>query len=127
MTMAIKLFDTMGGITIVTPPSMINPEKISFAIINLKEETQNEFATQLNKVFPEDNLTVYPWHPDDSGGDRWLRQALSKARFIIVDNKDIPVWVQELLEVFKDKVHTVIDKASIEEEFQKIKNDNFTK
>jgi hypothetical protein len=30
MTMALKIFDTPGMITLVTPPNMMNPEKISY-------------------------------------------------------------------------------------------------
>ena len=43
MTLGIKAFDTLGMITVVTPPSMINPEKISFTLINIKEKEKNHF------------------------------------------------------------------------------------
>ena len=42
MAFNLKLFDTMGMITLVTPPSMINPGDISFLLIDLKEDQKNQ-------------------------------------------------------------------------------------
>ena len=117
--MAIKLFDTMGGITIVTPPSMINPEKISFAIINLKEETQNEFATQLNKYFPNDNVVVYIMEGQDNG---WLRQAMSKSKYVLVDKERVPIWIEEQSK--PEKIHYVSEEQTVEQIFENIQKEN---
>ena len=38
MGLALKMFDTLGLVTIVTHPSMIVPEKISFTLINMEEK-----------------------------------------------------------------------------------------
>ena len=48
MALKLKMFDTLGMVTLVTPPSMMNPEKISFTLISLKEKEKNHFAIQLN-------------------------------------------------------------------------------
>ena len=58
MPFNIKMFDTLGAITLITPPSMMNPGEISFLLIDLKEQQKNQFAMQLNKIFPNDNITV---------------------------------------------------------------------
>ena len=38
MALKLKMFDTLGMVTLVTPPSMMNPEKISFTLVSLKEK-----------------------------------------------------------------------------------------
>ena len=47
MALKMKMFDTLGMVTLVTPPSMMNPEKISFTLINLKEKEKNHFPLSL--------------------------------------------------------------------------------
>ena len=42
MALNLKMFDTLGALTVVTPPSMMNPEKLSFTIINLREKEKNQ-------------------------------------------------------------------------------------
>ena len=59
MGLALKMFDTLGLVTIVTHPSMIVPEKISFTLINMEEKEKNQFAKAINKLFPKDNITIY--------------------------------------------------------------------
>ena len=122
MTMAIKMFETMGGVTIVTPPSMLNPEKISFAILNLREETINQFAIQLNKVFPNDIITVFVWN-GAGATEGWLRQALEKARFVVKSQVPMPEFVKE--ELKKANVYEVTSEQSVEQTFQNIKKDHF--
>ena len=49
MGLNLKMFDTLGALTVVTPPSMMNPEKLSFTIINLREKEKNHFAKATDK------------------------------------------------------------------------------
>ena len=117
MSMGLKVFDTLGTITVVTPPSMLNPHKISFCLINLKEEQKNQFATQLNKLFPNDNITVFIY--ESSGDGPWIKQATMKSKFIVADKKDLPPFVEELLS--DDKTYEVNGERSVEQVFTKIK------
>tara|TARA_Y100001937_G_scaffold70318_1_gene95758 strand:+ start:2521 stop:2892 length:372 start_codon:yes stop_codon:yes gene_type:complete len=118
MTMGLKVFDTLGTITMVTPPSMLNPHKISFCLVNLKEEQHNQFATQLNKLFPNDNITVFVY--DSVHGDApWIRQATMRSKFIVAHKKDLPPFVEELLA--KEKTYEINADQTVEEAFKKIK------
>ena len=118
MSMGLKVFDTLGTITVVTPPSMLNPHKISFCLINLKEEQKNQFATQLNKLFPNDNITVFIYE-SVSGDGPWIKQATLKSKFIVADKKDLPPFVEELLS--NDKTYEVNGKRNVEQIFTEIK------
>ena len=79
------MFKTLGTMTVVTPPSMMNPEGLSFTIINLREKEKNQFAKELNRLFPDDNVTVYIY--DNPGYQDWLEQAMSKSNYIIMENR----------------------------------------
>tara|TARA_B100000242_G_C43013368_1_gene471180 strand:+ start:564 stop:932 length:369 start_codon:yes stop_codon:yes gene_type:complete len=118
MSMGLKVFDTLGTITVVTPPSMLNPHKISFCLINLKEEQKNQFATQLNKLFPNDNITVFIYE-SVSGDGPWIKQATLKSKFIVADKKDLPPFVEELLS--NDKTYEVNGERTVEQVFTEIK------
>ena len=118
MSMGLKVFDTLGTITVVTPPSMLNPHKISFCLINLKEEQKNQFATQLNKLFPNDNITVFIYE-SVSGDGPWIKQATLKSKFIVADKKDLPLFVEELLT--NDKTYEVNGERTVEQVFTEIK------
>jgi hypothetical protein len=95
----------------------LNPHKISFCLINLKEEQKNQFATQLNKLFPNDNITVFIY--ESSGDGPWIKQATMKSKFIVADKKDLPPFVEELLS--DDKTYEVNGERSVEQVFTKIK------
>ena len=112
-----KMFDTLGMVTLVTPPSMMNSEKISFTLINLKEKEKNHFAKQLNKVFPNDNVTVYLYNATGQTG--WLKQAISKSKYVMLDRTDAPVWIEEL--VPENKLYLVTKDQTIENTFENIK------
>ena len=83
MALAIKNFETLGYVTLVTPPSMMNPEKVSFAILDLEEEQKNQFALQLNTIFPNDNVTVFVYNSGAPVG--WIREATLKAKYILAN------------------------------------------
>ena len=51
----------MGTITMVTPPSFFTNQNRSFCLINLSKKDKDNFADQINKYFPKDDLTIYLW------------------------------------------------------------------
>ena len=127
MTMSLKVFDTLGTITVVTPPSMVNPGAVSFCLVNLKEEQKNQFAIQLNKIFPNDNITVFIYD-NVIGKGPWLRQASTKSRFIVVDKNNLPIFAEESLNEgpnSADKIFEVSKDQNVESIFNKIKETFF--
>jgi len=118
MGLAVKIFDKMGLVTIVTHPSMIMPEKISFTLINLEEKTKNEFATAINKEFPKDNITVYMYN--ESENQDWLEKAISRSTYVLMDKDKAPIWVTEMSP--EKKTHTVSEQQSVQQVFETISN-----
>ena len=114
MTMALKIFDTPGMVTLVTPPNMMNPEKISFTLINLKEQEKDQFAKHLNKLYPNDNIVVHICKKNIEKG--WLLQAMRKSTCVVVDKTNLPIWVNEELPI--KKCYEVTAERSIEETFE---------
>ena len=51
----------MGTITMVTPPSFFQNQNKSFCLINLSKKDKDNFADQINKYFPKEDLTIYLW------------------------------------------------------------------
>ena len=122
MAFNLKMFDTMGAITLVTAPSMMNAGAISFFLINLKEEQKNQFATQLNEIFPNDNVVVYIYTSASTPG--WINQATAQSKFIIVDITNLPIWINDLLP--ENKIHEFTGDQSVESIFQNIKKTYFS-
>jgi len=122
MTMGLKIFNTPGMVTLVTPPSMANSEKISFTLINLKEKEKDQFAKHLNKLYPDDNIVVYICKKNIEKD--WLLQAIRKSKYILVNKTDLPIWIDEELPI--KKCYEVTAERSIEETFEifntKVKN-----
>ena len=116
MALKLKMFKTLGMVTLVTPPSMMNPEKISFTLINLKEKEKNHFAIQINKYFPNDNIVVYIMEGQDNG---WLKTAMSKSKYVIVDKASVPIWIEEQ-ESNKEKIFYVSEENTVEQTFETI-------
>ena len=114
MGLNLKMFDTLGTMTVVTPPSMMTPEKLSFTIINLKEKEKNHFAKQLNTLFPNDNITVYMY--DHPGYQEWLEQAITKSKYIIMEKTKAPIWIQEMAP--EKKTYYVSEEQTIEKTFE---------
>ena len=115
MALKMKMFDTLGMVTLVTPPSMMNAEKISFLLINLKEKEKNHFAIELNKLFPNDNVVVYIYN--SSGEKGWIDQAMHKSKYILI-NKDSPIWLEEMAPA--NKTHFVDEQETVEKIFTTI-------
>ena len=116
MALNLKMFETLGAMTVVTPPSMINPEKLSFTIINLMENDKNHFAKELNKLFPNDNITVYIY--DNPGYQSWLEEAVTKSKYVIMDKDTVPIWSQEMAPA--KKTYYVSEEQTIEKTFELI-------
>ena len=114
MALNLKMFKTLGTMTVVTPPSMMNPEKLSFTIINLQEKEKNHFAKELNKLFPNDNVTVYIY--DNPGYQGWLQQAITKSKYVIMEKDKAPIWIQEMAPA--NKTYYVSEEQTIEQTFQ---------
>ena len=55
----LELRKKMGTITMVTPPSFFQNQNRSFCLINLSKKDKDNFADQINKYFPKDDLTIY--------------------------------------------------------------------
>jgi hypothetical protein len=116
MALNLKMFQTLGAMTVVTPPSMMNPEKLSFTIINLKEKEKNHFANELNKLFPNDNITVYIY--DNPGYQSWLEEAVTKSKYVIMEKDKVPIWIQEMAP--EKKTYYVSEEQTIEQTFELI-------
>tara|TARA_A100001391_G_scaffold121316_1_gene82655 strand:+ start:816 stop:1187 length:372 start_codon:yes stop_codon:yes gene_type:complete len=114
MALNLKMFDTLGMMTVVTPPSMMNPEKLSFTIINLREKEKNHFAKELNTLFPNDNITVYIY--DNPGYQDWLEQAITKSKYIIMEKDKAPIWIKEMAP--ENKTYYVSEEQTIEQTFK---------
>lgn len=50
-----------GTITLVTPPSFFQNQNRSFVLINLSKRDKDNFATQVNKFMPKEDITIYLW------------------------------------------------------------------
>jgi len=116
MGLNLKMFDTLGTMTVVTPPSMMNPTELSFTIINLREKEKNHFAKQLNKLFPNDNITIYVY--DHPGYQDWLEQAITKSKYVIMEKDKAPIWIKEMAP--EKKTYYVSEDRSIEQTFDLI-------
>ena len=120
MALNMKILDTLGMVTLVTPPSMMNPEKISFTLINLKEKEKDQFAKHLNKIYPNDNIVVYICKKNIEKG--WLSQAIRKSTYVIVDKTNLPIWIDEALPI--KKCYEVTAEQSIEQTFENINKES---
>jgi hypothetical protein len=116
MGLNLKMFDTLGMITVVTPPSMMNPEKLSFTIINLKEKEKNHFAKELNTLFPNDNITIYMY--DNIGNEEWLETAITKSKYVLMDKDKAPIWINEIAP--NKKTYSISKEQTVEQTFETI-------
>ena len=110
------MFKTLGTMTVVTPPSMMNSEGLGFTIINLREKEKNQFAKELNRLFPDDNVTVYIY--DNPGYQDWLEQAITKSKYVIMEKDKAPIWIKEMAP--ENKTYYVSEERTIEQTFDLI-------
>ena len=57
----LNLRKKLGTITMVTPPSFFQNQNRSFCLVNLSKKDKDNFADQVNKYFPKEDLTIYLW------------------------------------------------------------------
>ena len=118
MGLALKMFDTLGLVTIVTHPSMIVPEKISFTLINMEEKEKNQFAKAINKLFPKDNITIFMYNGSDN--QHWLENAISRSKYVLMDKDKSPIWINEMAP--ENKTYGISEQQSVEQVFETISN-----
>ena len=118
MGLALKMFDTLGLVTIVTHPSMIVPEKISFTLINMEEKEKNQFAKAINKLFPKDIITNYMYNGSDN--QHWLENAISRSKYVLMDKDKSPIWIDEMAP--ENKTYVISEQQSVEQVFETINN-----
>ena len=118
MGLALKMFDTLGLVTIVTHPSMIVPEKISFTLINMEEKEKNQFAKAINKLFPKDNITIFMYNGSDN--QHWLENAISRSKYVLMDKDKSPIWIDEMAP--ENKTYVISEQQSVEQVFETINN-----
>jgi hypothetical protein len=114
-----------GGVTFITPPSDVpNADGKCFAIINVIEEYKDMFAEKINNVFPNNNITVYPWERGRKDyGQLWLKRACDKSNFIIVDKKGTTEELDKLLD--PKKTYVITNEITLENILEKIQKENF--
>ena len=118
MGLALKIFDKLGIVTIVTHPSMIMPEKISFTLINLEEKQKNQFAKAINNLFPKDNITIYMYN--ESENQNWLERAITRSSYVLMDKDKSPIWVGEMAP--RKKTYNISEQQTVEQVFETISN-----
>ena len=114
-----------GSVTFVTPPSEVpNTDDKSFTIINVIEEYKDMFAEKINNVFPDSNITVFPWEKGRKDFKQlWLKRACIKCKFIIVDKTGTTNELDELLD--PKKTYVVTNEITLENIIKKIKEEKF--
>ena len=50
MALKMKMFDTLGMVTLVTPPSMMNPEKNQFHSYQLERKGKESFCNSIEQM-----------------------------------------------------------------------------
>lgn len=78
----------LGRLTLVTPPSMIKPNDISFTITNFSEKQKQEFTDTLNEVLPHNHVTVFICD-NQSTQDKWYRMAKDNSDYQIDNSENI--------------------------------------
>jgi hypothetical protein len=56
-----KLNETLGKITLVTPPDSFQNQNKSFCLINFSKKDKDSFADQLNQHMPNKDVNIYLW------------------------------------------------------------------
>tara|TARA_B100000424_G_scaffold169428_1_gene130430 strand:- start:176 stop:523 length:348 start_codon:yes stop_codon:yes gene_type:complete len=114
------MFDKLGTLTLVTAPSMIVPDEISFSLINLEEKEKNQFTESINEIFPKDNIVVFIYN--ETGNDAWLQKAISRSNYVLMDKHRSPSWISDLSP--ESKTYDISEQQSIQEVFETIRRSN---
>lgn len=78
----------LGKLTLVTPPSMIKPNDISFTIINFNDDQKEKFSETLNEVLPYNHVTVFICDKV-STEDKWYKMAHENSDYQIDNQQNI--------------------------------------
>ena len=78
----------LGKLTLVTPPSMIKPDDISFTIINFNDDQKKTFSETLNEVLPYNHVTVFIWDKVTTE-DKWYKMAHEMSDYQIDNQQNI--------------------------------------
>jgi hypothetical protein len=117
MALNLKMFDSIGSVTLVSPPSMMQGREIGFTLVNLQEKEKNHFATEVNKVFPNDNVVMYMHNGVGEKG--WLFKAISESKHVVMNRTNVPAWIEEM--VPERKQHFIDADQTIGSIFETIK------
>ena len=88
-------------------------------VIALQIQNENLLTLHANKCFPNDNIVVYIMEGQDNG---WLKQAITKSKYVIVDRASVPIWIEE--HSTTEKIHYVSDEQTVEQVFEKIQKES---
>ncbi len=114
--MKLKMFDSTGMVTLVSPPSMMKGGDTGFTLVNIKEKEKNYFAKEVHKVFPDDNVVMYM--PGSAKEKGWLTTAIRESKYVILDQSTVPLWIEEI--VPENKRYYVNQEQSIVNIFETI-------
>ena len=78
----------LGKLTLVTPPSMIKPDEISFTVINFNEQQKQMFTDALNEQLPYNNVTIFIWD-NEVTEDKWFKMAKENSHYQIDNTQNI--------------------------------------
>ena len=90
-----NITNKIGNVTLVTPPSMVEPDGVSFTIVDLDEEQKNIFSSKLDEHFLSSEITVFVWD-GNSSNEKWLEEANLKSDYVIQGTQDIIKQVETI-------------------------------
>jgi len=128
MTIKMKFSrNNTGSITMYDGEEIQHNHEKSFCLISLSEEEPDQIIHTLNKQFPEDHVAVFLW-PKGNGdfSNPMLKYACAHARFIVVDKKDTPLFLEEE-HLDEKKTYVVTEQETWEDIFGRIKTERFSK
>ena len=126
MTIKMKFSrNNTGSITMYDGEEIQHNHEKSFCLISLSEEEPDQIIHTLNKEFPADHVAVFLW-PKGNGdfSNPMLKYACNHARFIVVDKKDTPLFLEEE-HLIEKKTYVVTEQETWEDIFVRIKKERF--
>jgi len=126
MTIKMKFSrNNTGSITVYDGEEIAYNHEKSFCLISLSEEEPEQIIHTLNKLFPTDHVAVFIW-PKGNGdfSNPMLKYACVHARFIVVDKKDTPLFLEEE-HLIENKTYVVTEQETWEDIFVRIKAKRF--
>ena len=90
-----NITNKIGKVILVTPPSMVKPNGVSFTIVNLDEGQKKTFSSKLDEHFPSNEITVFVWDKPASD-DKWLEEANINSDYVVRGTQDIIKQVETI-------------------------------